>query len=155
MASTSTYAIWQNTCTAANHHQFSKHKAESLETLNIRNSDELLALLIRTTTRALPLCSSTEVCPKRLCNQSSPHLPCTHASEHGGETRNRRCMLRLSPDKLSIQASCTGPAECVKRLNPPPDSLVESGPRRVRRPAISYKMPFYICLKFLAFYQPP
>ena len=117
MASTSTYAIWQNTCTAANHHQFSNHKAESLETLNIRNSDELLALLIRTTTRALPLCSSTEVCPKRLCNQSSPHLPCIHAAEHGGETRNRRCMLRLSPDRLSIQASCTGPAECAKRLN--------------------------------------
>ena len=65
----------------------------------------------------LPLCSSTKVYPKCFRNQSCPHLPCTHASEHGGETRNRRCMLRLSPDKLSIQASCTGPAECAKRLN--------------------------------------
>ena len=151
MASTSTYAIWQNTCTAANHHQFSKHKAESLETLNIRNSDELLALLIRTTTRALPLCSSTEVCPKRLCNQSSPHLPCTHASEHGGETRNRRCMLRLSPDKLSIQASCTGPAECAKRLNPPPDPCGRGTACRTtsdRSPSfMKFKCPIHICLK--------
>ena len=121
---TSTYAICQKKCIAAIHHHFSQHKSESLETLNIRNSDELLALLIRTTTRALPLCSSTEVCPKRLCNQSSPHLPCTHASEHCGETRNRRCMLRLSPDKLSIQASCTGPAECAKRSNKETQKLI-------------------------------
>jgi len=52
VASTSTYAIWQNKCIAANHHHFSKHKSESLETLtlkyqNIRSIDELLALLIR------------------------------------------------------------------------------------------------------------